>query len=151
MWGWAAGYHLAVNEFNATHPDVCVTLENDDATNVEYTKIQDAEKAGTGAPDGITAPAGSAASAGSTMPRGNTASAGSAAAPGASGGLPLSADPFTLSAPVQVTAELPAGWTAGRLRLWLEGEHDQAVLAATHLDIARKPAPGTPGKGSPLR
>lgn len=51
MWGWAAGYNLAVNEFNATHPDICVTLENDGATNVEYTKIQDAEKAGTGAPD----------------------------------------------------------------------------------------------------
>jgi multiple sugar transport system substrate-binding protein len=28
-----------------------VTLENDGATNVEYTKIQDAEKAGSGAPD----------------------------------------------------------------------------------------------------
>jgi multiple sugar transport system substrate-binding protein len=51
FWAWAAGYNLAVNEFNATHPDVCVTLENDGATNVEYTKIQDAEKAGTGGPD----------------------------------------------------------------------------------------------------
>ena len=51
FWAWAAGYNLAVNEFNATHPDICVTLENDGATNVEYTKIQDAEKAGSGAPD----------------------------------------------------------------------------------------------------
>jgi multiple sugar transport system substrate-binding protein len=51
FWAWAAGYNLAVNEFNATHPDICVVLENDGATNVEYTKIQDAEKAGSGAPD----------------------------------------------------------------------------------------------------
>ena len=51
FWAWAAGYNLAVNQFNATHPDICVTLENDGATNVEYTKIQDAQKAGSGAPD----------------------------------------------------------------------------------------------------
>jgi len=51
FWGWAAGYNLAVNEFNATHPGICVILENDGATNVEYAKIQDAEKAGSGAPD----------------------------------------------------------------------------------------------------
>jgi multiple sugar transport system substrate-binding protein len=51
FWAWAAGYNLAVNQFNATHPDICVTLENDGATNVEYTKVQDAEKAGSGAPD----------------------------------------------------------------------------------------------------
>jgi len=51
FWAWATGYNLAVNQFNATHPDICVTLENDGATNVEYTKIQDAEKAGSGAPD----------------------------------------------------------------------------------------------------
>jgi multiple sugar transport system substrate-binding protein len=51
FWAWATGYNLAVDEFNATHPDICVTLENDGATSVEYTKIQDAEKAGSGAPD----------------------------------------------------------------------------------------------------
>jgi multiple sugar transport system substrate-binding protein len=51
FWAWATGYNLAVDKFNATHPDICVTLENDGATNVEYTKIQDAEKAGSGAPD----------------------------------------------------------------------------------------------------
>ncbi|MCU1490957.1 MAG: transporter substrate-binding protein [Acidimicrobiaceae bacterium] len=51
MWGWAAGYNLAVDEFNKTHSDVCVVLENDGATTAEYTKIQDAEKAGSGAPD----------------------------------------------------------------------------------------------------
>lgn len=51
FWAWATGYNLAVNQFNATHPGICVTLENDGATNVEYTKVQDAEKAGSGAPD----------------------------------------------------------------------------------------------------
>ena len=51
FWAWAAGYNLAVNEFNKTHPGICVTLENVGATSVEYTKIQDAEKAGTGAAD----------------------------------------------------------------------------------------------------
>ena len=51
FWAWAAGYDLAVKQFNATHPDICVTLENVGATNVEYTKIQDAGKAGSGAPD----------------------------------------------------------------------------------------------------
>jgi multiple sugar transport system substrate-binding protein len=51
MWGWAAGYNLAVAAFNSTHPGICVVLENDGATTTEYTKIQDALKAGTGAPD----------------------------------------------------------------------------------------------------
>jgi multiple sugar transport system substrate-binding protein len=51
MWGWAAGYDLAVNEFNKTHPKICVVLENDGASTTEYTKIQDAEKAGSGGPD----------------------------------------------------------------------------------------------------
>lgn len=51
MWGWAAGYNLAINEFNRTHPGICVTLENDGASTAEYTKIQDASKAGSGAPD----------------------------------------------------------------------------------------------------
>jgi beta-galactosidase/beta-glucuronidase len=68
------------------------------------------------------------------------AAAGNAAAAGASGGLPLSADPFTLSAPVQVTTELPEGWTAGRLRLWLTDGNDTTVLAATSLDVVRNPA-----------
>jgi beta-galactosidase/beta-glucuronidase len=56
-------------------------------------------------------------------------------------GLPLSAEPFALSGPVQVTAELPRGWMAGRLRLWLEDE--TAVLATTSLDIVRRPAAGS--------
>ena len=51
MWGWAAGYNLAVTQFNKTHPDICVTLENNGAAGEEYTKIGDVVKAGSGAPD----------------------------------------------------------------------------------------------------
>jgi multiple sugar transport system substrate-binding protein len=51
FWAWAAGYNLAVSKFNATHPGICVTLENAGATSVEYTKISDAQKAGSGEPD----------------------------------------------------------------------------------------------------
>jgi beta-galactosidase/beta-glucuronidase len=65
--------------------------------------------------------------------------------PGPAGGLPLSAEPFVLSEPVQVTAELPPGWIAGRLRLWL---HDEAtVLATTSLDVVRRPGQGDAGRG----
>jgi multiple sugar transport system substrate-binding protein len=51
MWGWAAGYDLAVAEFNKTHPDICVTLENNGASTAEYVKLGDAAKAGSGGPD----------------------------------------------------------------------------------------------------
>jgi multiple sugar transport system substrate-binding protein len=51
MWGWAAGYNLAVAEFNKTHPDICVTLENNGASTAEYVKLGDAAKAGSGGPD----------------------------------------------------------------------------------------------------
>ena len=51
FWGWSAGYDLAVDQFNATHPDVCVTIENAGAAGDEYTKLSDALKAGSGAPD----------------------------------------------------------------------------------------------------
>jgi beta-galactosidase/beta-glucuronidase len=57
----------------------------------------------------------------------------------AGGGMPLSAEPFVLSEATRVTTELPAGWTAGRLRLSLQGETGQ--LAATSLDVVRRPAP----------
>jgi len=40
-----------VNEFNATHPDICVTIENAGAAGDEYTKLSDALTAGSGAPD----------------------------------------------------------------------------------------------------
>lgn len=51
FWGWSAGYDLAVEKFNKTHPDVCVALENVGAAGQEYTKLTDAAKAGSGAPD----------------------------------------------------------------------------------------------------
>jgi len=51
FWGWPAGYDLAVNEFNKTHPKICVELENAGASTAEYTKLTDAIKAGNGAPD----------------------------------------------------------------------------------------------------
>ncbi|PZF60332.1 ABC transporter substrate-binding protein [Curtobacterium sp. MCBD17_034] len=54
FWGWPAGYDLAVEEFNKTHPDVCVALENAGASTQEYTKLTDAIKAGNGAPDVAT-------------------------------------------------------------------------------------------------
>ncbi|HWG24159.1 hypothetical protein [Actinospica sp.] len=51
FWGWSAGYDLAVNEFNKTHPDICVQLENAGATTAEYVKLNDALTAHSGAPD----------------------------------------------------------------------------------------------------
>jgi multiple sugar transport system substrate-binding protein len=48
FWGWPAGYNLAVNEFNKTHPDICVKLENAGASTAEYVKLSDAIKAGSG-------------------------------------------------------------------------------------------------------
>lgn len=54
FWGWPAGYDLAVNEFNKTHPKICVELENAGASTAEYTKLTDAIKAGSGAPDVAT-------------------------------------------------------------------------------------------------
>lgn len=51
FWGWSAGYDLAVNEFNKTHPDICVKLENAGATTAEYVKLNDALKAHNGTPD----------------------------------------------------------------------------------------------------
>lgn len=51
FWGWPAGYDLAVNKFNQTHPGICVDLENAGATTDEYTKLTDALKAGSGTPD----------------------------------------------------------------------------------------------------
>jgi multiple sugar transport system substrate-binding protein len=51
FWGWSAGYDLAVNEFNKTHSDVCVHLENAGATTAEYVKLNDALTAHSGTPD----------------------------------------------------------------------------------------------------
>ncbi|MEV5753713.1 hypothetical protein AB0L00_38335 [Actinoallomurus sp. NPDC052308] len=54
FWGWPAGYDLAVKEFNATHPGICVKLENAGATTAEYVKLSDALKAKSGTPDVAT-------------------------------------------------------------------------------------------------
>lgn len=51
FWGWSAGYNLVVNEFNKTHPGICVQLENAGATTAEYVKLNDALTAKSGAPD----------------------------------------------------------------------------------------------------
>jgi multiple sugar transport system substrate-binding protein len=51
FWGWSAGYNLAVDEFNKTHPDICVQLENAGATTAEYVKLNDALTAHSGTPD----------------------------------------------------------------------------------------------------
>ncbi|MBM9507299.1 extracellular solute-binding protein [Streptomyces sp. KK5PA1] len=51
FWGWSAGYDLVVKQFNRTHPDICVKLENAGAANDEYVKLSDALKAHTATPD----------------------------------------------------------------------------------------------------
>jgi multiple sugar transport system substrate-binding protein len=45
------GISRAVTEFNKTHPDICVTLEDPGAGGAEYTLLNNAMKAGSGAPD----------------------------------------------------------------------------------------------------
>jgi multiple sugar transport system substrate-binding protein len=51
FWAWVPGIARAVNEFNKTHPTICVTLEDVGAGDPQYVKISDALKAGSGAPD----------------------------------------------------------------------------------------------------
>jgi multiple sugar transport system substrate-binding protein len=51
FWAWVPGMDRAVNKYNSTHPGVCVTLEDPGAGEDEYTPLQNALKAGTGAPD----------------------------------------------------------------------------------------------------
>src|SRR3984885_1448925 len=51
FWAWVPGMGRAVTEFNKTHPSICVTQEDVGAGAPEYTKIADALKAGSGAPD----------------------------------------------------------------------------------------------------
>ena len=51
FWGWAPGYQQVVDEFNKTHPDICVTLEDNGAGVAEYTKLTAALHAGAGTPD----------------------------------------------------------------------------------------------------
>lgn len=51
FWAWVPGMNRAVNEFNKTHPSICVTLQDPGAGEPEYTALNNALKAGTGAPD----------------------------------------------------------------------------------------------------
>jgi len=51
FWAWVPGLGRAVNEFNATHPGICVTQEDVGAGDPEYVAITNALKAGSGAPD----------------------------------------------------------------------------------------------------
>jgi multiple sugar transport system substrate-binding protein len=51
LWDWVPGANRNVALFNKTHPGICVTLENVGAGAPEYTKLVDALKAGSGAPD----------------------------------------------------------------------------------------------------
>jgi multiple sugar transport system substrate-binding protein len=51
FWAWVPGMDRAVEEFNKTHPSICVTLEDPGAGEAEYTLLNNALKAGTGAPD----------------------------------------------------------------------------------------------------
>jgi multiple sugar transport system substrate-binding protein len=51
FWAWVPGMSRAVTEFNKTHPSICVTLEDPGAGGAEYTLLNNAMKAGSGAPD----------------------------------------------------------------------------------------------------
>jgi multiple sugar transport system substrate-binding protein len=51
FWAWVPGMSRAVTEFNATHPNICVTLQDPGAGSGEYVPLDNALKAGTGAPD----------------------------------------------------------------------------------------------------
>jgi len=51
FWAWVPGLGRAVNEFNTTHPGICVTQEDVGAGDPEYVAITNALKAGSGAPD----------------------------------------------------------------------------------------------------
>jgi multiple sugar transport system substrate-binding protein len=51
FWAWVPGISRAVTEFNNSHPSICVTLEDPGAGGAEYTLLNNAMKAGSGAPD----------------------------------------------------------------------------------------------------
>lgn len=50
-WGWATGSDKQVAAFEKVYPKVKVKLVNAGTSNTEYTKLQNAVKAGSGAPD----------------------------------------------------------------------------------------------------
>jgi multiple sugar transport system substrate-binding protein len=51
FWAWVPGMNRAVDQFNRTHPNICVTLENPGAGLPTYQALNNAIKAGSGAPD----------------------------------------------------------------------------------------------------
>jgi multiple sugar transport system substrate-binding protein len=51
FWAWAPGYNLVVNQFNKTHPNICVVLDDVGGGNGEYVKLNEALKSGNGIPD----------------------------------------------------------------------------------------------------
>ena len=51
FWGWVPGFSNIVNSFNATHPNICVTLQNVGAGPVQYNKLLLDIRGGKGLPD----------------------------------------------------------------------------------------------------
>jgi multiple sugar transport system substrate-binding protein len=51
FWAWVPGMNRAVDAFNKTHPQICVTQENPGAGLPTYTALNNTLKAGSGAPD----------------------------------------------------------------------------------------------------
>src|ERR687895_573070 len=51
FWAWVPGMNRAVDAFNKTHPQICVTQENPGAGLPTYQALNNTLKAGAGAPD----------------------------------------------------------------------------------------------------
>jgi len=51
FWAWVPGMVRAVDAFNASHPKICVGLQDVGAGDPEYVAVTDALRAGSGAPD----------------------------------------------------------------------------------------------------
>jgi multiple sugar transport system substrate-binding protein len=51
FWAWVPGMERAVDQFNKTHPNICVTQENPGAGLPTYQALTNTLKAGSGAPD----------------------------------------------------------------------------------------------------
>jgi multiple sugar transport system substrate-binding protein len=51
FWSWVPGLQTQVNEFNQSHPNIKVTLQNVGAGTTEYNKLKVALRAKSGAPD----------------------------------------------------------------------------------------------------
>lgn len=51
FWSWVPNIQQAVNQFEQSHPNIKIKLENVGSGSAEYTKLTNALKAGSGAPD----------------------------------------------------------------------------------------------------